>query len=122
MVLNKRTPNLLALLESHAWAFNPHPPTPAQSRASPTEPLEKKRKRDKKAGKETFEEGEVQPSKDQEPPKEVKVAKGQQRRSSTEGSHIGVALDCRTKVPIWNPTLELDGAPLPVDSFIRDFE
>jgi len=25
-------------------------------------------------------------------------------------------------VPIWNPTLELDGAPLPVDSFIRDFE
>lgn len=69
-----------------------------------------------------FEEGEVQPSKDQEPPKGAKVTKGQQRRSSTEGSRIRVALDRCTKVPIWNPTLELDGAPLPVDSSIRDFQ
>ena len=52
MVLNKRTLNLLALLESHAGdatlevAVNPHPPTIAQSWASLVESLEKKRERD----------------------------------------------------------------------------
>lgn len=52
MVLNKRNPNLLALLESYAKgvtpevAVNPHPPTSVQSLAFPIEPLEKKRKRD----------------------------------------------------------------------------
>ena len=52
MVLNKRTLNLLAFLESHAGdatlevAVNPHPPTIAQSWASLVESLEKKRERD----------------------------------------------------------------------------
>lgn len=29
--------------------------------------------------------------------------------------------DRRSRVSAWNPTLVLDGAPLPSDSFIRDF-
>lgn len=28
----------------------------------------------------------------------------------------------RSKVPIWNPPLELDGAPLPLDFSTRDFQ
>lgn len=62
MVLQKRDPNLLALLESHVGgatpkvAINPYPPTPVQSRASFAEPLEKERKKDQKAGNETSEE------------------------------------------------------------------
>lgn len=67
-------------------------------------------------------EGEVKPSKDPKPPKGAKVAKRQQRRSSTKGSRTRVTPDCHTKVPIWNLTLELDGAPLPVDFSIRDFQ
>jgi len=65
VVLQRKTPNLLALLESHVEgttpevAVNPYPPTPLPSWVSPAEPLEKKRKRDKKAGNETFGEGEV---------------------------------------------------------------
>ena len=30
--------------------------------------------------------------------------------------------DHHTTVPIWNPTLKLDEAPLPLDSSIRDFQ
>ena len=32
------------------------------------------------------------------------------------------APDHRPSVQIWNPPLELDGAPLPLDSSIRDFQ
>ena len=128
VVLQRKTPNLLALLESHVEgttpevAVNPCPPTPLPPWVSPAEPLEKKRKRDKKAGNETSKEGEVQPSKDQEPPKGSKVAKGQQRRSFVEGSGLEVTPDCCPKVPTWNLPLELNGAPLSVDSSIRDFQ
>ena len=31
-------------------------------------------------------------------------------------------LDRLPKVPIWNPSLELDRAPLPLDSSIREFQ
>lgn len=31
-------------------------------------------------------------------------------------------VDCYPKVPIWDPVLKLDGAPLPLDSSIRDFQ
>ena len=73
MVLQRRTPNLLALLESHVGSatpevsVDPRPPTPLPSRTSPIELVEKKRKRDKKSGKGMSEEGKIQPSKDQEP-------------------------------------------------------
>ena len=29
---------------------------------------------------------------------------------------------CHPRVLIWNPSLKLDGAPLPLDSSIRDFQ
>lgn len=82
MVLQRKNISLLALLESHTGgttlevAINPHPPTPFPSRVSPAEALEKKRKKDKKARKGMSEEGEIQPTKDQEPSKGVKAIKG----------------------------------------------
>jgi len=39
-----------------------------------------------------------------------------------EGLDMAVVSECRPKVPIWNPSLELDGAPLLLDSSIRDFQ
>lgn len=66
------------------------PPLP--SRTSPIELLEKKRKRDKK-GKETLEEGEIQPTKDQEPSKGAKAVKGLYRRSTIKGSGAKVVPD-----------------------------
>nr|POE63772.1 hypothetical protein CFP56_26598 [Quercus suber] len=54
--------------------------------------------RDKKARKETFKEGKVQPSKDQEPLKGSKVSEGQQIRSSAEGSSFEVAPNCHPKL------------------------
>ncbi|KAL0004380.1 hypothetical protein SO802_011941 [Lithocarpus litseifolius] len=103
MVLQRKNTSLLALLESHTgWtmpevAVNPRPTTPLPSWASPAEALEKKRKMDKKDGKKISEEGKIQPSKDQEPPKGAKVAKGQQRRSSAEDFGAEVAPDRRPK-------------------------
>lgn len=94
-------------------------PSPPLSNFS-TELLEKKRKRDKK-GKETLEEGEIQPTKDQEPSKGAKAMKGLYRRSTIKGSGAKVVPDWRTKVPTWNLVLELDGVPLPMNSSIRDF-
>jgi len=38
-----------------------------------------------------------------------------------KGLGADMVTDCRPRVPVWNPVLELDGAPLPLDSFIRDF-
>lgn len=78
MVIKKRFPYLLSLLESHAGTATlkvtlvarrptPIPPAPIQ-----TKPADKKRKRDKKGGKCHIEEGEVQ---EETPPKPTKVAK-----------------------------------------------
>lgn len=68
IVLQRRTPNILALLESHAKsatlevAVDPKPPTPHPSRAFLIKLGEKIRKRDKRPGKEVFEEGEIPPT------------------------------------------------------------
>ena len=119
---------MLALLESHVGSdtpevsIDPRPPTPLPSRTSPTEPVEKKRKRDKKSKKGMPEEGKIQPSKDQEPLRGSKAPKGQQRRSSADGTGFEIMLDCHSKVPAWNPSLELDGALLPAHSSIKDFQ
>ena len=65
MVIQKNTPNLLALLESHARGATPEvpvdlrPPTPIPSRAFPTELSKKKRKRERTLGKEVSKEGEI---------------------------------------------------------------
>ena len=67
------------------------------------------------------EEGEVLPSKELKPQKEAKITKGEQRKTSAEGTGAEVVVEHRLRVPTWNPSLELDGAPLPLDSSIKDF-
>lgn len=39
-----------------------------------------------------------------------------------EGLSTEMVSDRRAKIPTWNLKLELDGAPLPMDSSIRDFQ
>lgn len=118
---------MLELLESHARgtvlevATQTQPPSPLPAHASLFDQVDKKRKRDKK-GKEVAEEGKSIPSKELEPPKGAKIAKGAQRKPSSEGAITKRTIDCRPQVPIWNPTLELDGAHLPMDSSVRDFQ
>ena len=67
MVIEKKLPDLLSLLESHAGDATPkiavvmRPPTPILPPPPPTqtEPVDKKRKRDTKGGKGSTEEGEI---------------------------------------------------------------
>jgi len=47
------------------------------------------------------------------------MSRTQQRRG---GEDSEVLPECRSRDPSWNPPLVLDGAPLPTDSFIRDFD
>ena len=57
MVIEKKLPNLLSLLESHARTVAPEvpvvprPPTPIPPTRVQTEPADKKGKRDKRGGK-----------------------------------------------------------------------
>lgn len=64
------------------------------------------------------EEGEVIPTKKLKPQKRAKIDKGAQRKSSVEGSITERVSNRRPKVLVWNLTLELDDAPLPLDSSI----
>ena len=82
MVLQRKPKtSLLELLESHARRLVPEvavqtrPPTPLPTHTSQLEPTDKKRKWDWK-GKDVVEEGEVVPSKELEPQKGAKIAKG----------------------------------------------
>ena len=65
MVIKKTPSSLLSLLESHAgWPplkalVPPKPQTLITLRSSPVKPTEKKRKREKRPGKEVVEEGEI---------------------------------------------------------------
>ena len=102
-------------------AIQTRPPTPLPTHNSLSKPADKKRKRDKK-GKEVSKEGEVVPIKELEPQKGEKITKGAQRKTSAEGMVAERVFERRPRVPIWNPPLELDGAPLLPDSFIRDFQ
>ena len=55
------------------------------------------------------------------PPKGLKSLR-KKKKTSAEGSGFKVALDRRSKTPIWNPLLVLDGASLPSNLSIRDFQ
>ena len=68
------------------------------------------------------EEGKIAPSKDPEPQKGAKIAKGPQRRNMVEGSGTEIVSNYHARVLIWNPMIKLDGGPLPMDSSIRDFQ
>lgn len=69
-----------------------------------------------------LEKGEVIPNKYLKPQKGAKIAKGVQRKFSAEGTVTKRMPDCCPRVQIKNPPLELDEAPLPLDSSIRDFQ
>ena len=105
MVLKCKNTSLLELLESRAGGSMPEvsiPPwalTPIPSRTFLIEPLEKKRKREKK-GKEVAEEGEIPPSKDPEPHRGAKITKVTQRRNTVEDSGAKVLPDHCTRVPV----------------------
>lgn len=66
MVIQKKIPNLLALLESHArsatheFQVGLRPPTPIPTRSSPIDPRDKKWKKEKRPSKEVSEEGVIQ--------------------------------------------------------------
>ena len=59
------------------------------------------------------EKGEVVPSKELEPQKGAKIAKGAQTRSSSVGAIMERGHDHYPRVQIWDPFLVLDGAPSP---------
>lgn len=81
MEIKKRLPDLLSLLESQAKTTTPEvpiiprPPTPIPPPPPQTEPADEKRKRDRKGGKGSIKEGEVQ---EDTPPEPTKVAKTNQ--------------------------------------------
>ena len=52
----------------------------------------------------------------------MKISPGVQRKTSAEGTGVEMVSECRPKVPTWNLPLELDGALLPLDFSIRDFQ
>uniref|UniRef100_A0A7N2LNW7 Uncharacterized protein n=1 Tax=Quercus lobata TaxID=97700 RepID=A0A7N2LNW7_QUELO len=100
---------------SNLFEFN------SRRRSGQSDRSEKKRKRDRKR-KEVTKEGEVVPSKDLEPQKRAKPTKVALRKNMAEGSSMKVVSKRHPKVSIWNPSLELDGALLLLDSSIRDFQ
>lgn len=119
MVIQNKTPNLLALLESHARDATPkvsidlRPSTPIPTQSSPIEPSEKKRKKEKRPSKGVSKEGEIQI--------QTKSTKAQQKKNDIEGTSFEVVTKCRPTVPTYYPTLILDGALLPSNSSIKYF-
>nr|POE92508.1 hypothetical protein CFP56_37952 [Quercus suber] len=81
MVIEKRLPDLLSLLQSHSRDANleismvPRPPTLASPLPPQNNPANKIKKRDKKGGKGIIEEGETQ---EETPPKQTKGPKATQ--------------------------------------------
>jgi len=52
----------------------------------------------------------------------AKIAKEAQRENAMDSSGTEMVSNRRPRVSIWNPSLKLDGALLPLDSSIRDFQ
>nr|POF02849.1 hypothetical protein CFP56_10907 [Quercus suber] len=86
MVIEKKLPDLLSLLKSHAGGAKlevpmmPRPPTPVPLPPAQTNPADKKRKRDKKGGKSSVEEGEIPKDTPPEQTKVAKITRAQQRK------------------------------------------
>ena len=76
--------------------------------------LKKKRKK-----KEVAKEGEVVR---QNEPKQQKTVKGQGRASSVESRKDQHAVEVLHQSPVWDPPLEMDGAAIPWNSTIREFQ
>ena len=102
MVIEKRLPDLLSLLESHARTTAPKAPivpkplTLIPSTPEQTEPVDKKRKREKKGGKGPIKEGEVQ---EEALPKPTKVARMTQAQQRKGGESLNAVSKRRSRVP-----------------------
>ena len=59
---------------------------------------------------------------EQEPPKVPKLPSPNKKKGSVEGASTGATMECRSKVPTWNPLLVLDRDPLSSSSSIREFQ
>lgn len=124
-MIEKKLPDLLSLLESHARDATPEvvvvprPPTPIPPPPIQTERADKKRKKDNKGGKGSTEEREIQEETPLEQSKATKVTRAQQRRG---GETLEMNSERRTRIPNWNPPFVLDAATLPIDSSICNFE
>lgn len=62
------------------------------------------------------------PSNEEVPPKVPKIAKGMQKASSAESKEAKHVAKVCPQNPAWNPRLELDGAIIPWNSTIREFQ
>lgn len=95
-MLKKKTPDLLTLPmtyagdNSPAMPVIPRPPMLAPPLLSPFEAAKKKRKRGKHSRKESFEKGEIPPTFQQEPSKEPRLTRAQQKKSPFEGAGSAV--------------------------------
>ena len=67
-------------------------------------------------------EGEVVPLDEGVPPKLPKTAKDKGRASSVESKEVKPVVEVRPLNLAWNPQLELDGAVIPWNSSIKEFQ
>ena len=67
-----------------------------------------------------IEEGRDVSSKETEPQRGAKTTRTNQPRIPSEVAPGDRGRDLCTRVPNWNPTLVLDGSPLPTNTSIRD--
>ena len=123
-IQRKQRSTLQELLESQPGRDTPRKviqtkfPTPPPTQPLRANPVDHKKKREEK-GKEVVEIGRTHPSKEIKPQRRAKQPKGMQMRSANEGERRG---DHQATAPAWAPCMELDEAPLPSDTSIRDFQ
>jgi len=67
-------------------------------------------------------EGEVVPLDEGVPPKLPKTAKDKGKASLIESKEVEPVAEVRPLNPAWNPQLELDGAAIPWNSSIKEFQ
>lgn len=125
MVLEEKTPDLLALLIAHVRGVSPavfmvpQPPTPASARASSGDATKKKRKKGK--GSEGTKEGEIVRSVHQPRAKKPWTTRSQQKKSTPFGSSKGSEGDQRPNASILNLTFMMSlGDPVMDDTTLRD--
>ena len=116
MVLEEKTPDLLALLTTHTKGnasmvpIIPRPPTLAPSHTSTVDVLKKKRKRRKQTG--SFEEVEIPQPTQQPPTKEPRITRVQQKKGTSIGVGKSTKGEQRYKATIWNPAFMLSTGDL----------
>lgn len=102
VVIGQRILDLLSLLESHAGnailevPMVPKPPIPIPPPPTQAEPADKKWKRDKKGGKGSIKEGEIQ---EETPPEQNKVVKVTQSKQMRGGETLEMIQKCCSRVP-----------------------